>query len=125
MPFDNHLVTLTMTGAELKSCFERALSGARSGLDASGLVATVDVSGERPRLAKITVGGAALDPEREYRVTTNSFLAGGGDGYDELSQGRAVEIDPIVMRIMLEESMRTAPKVMPPSDERLILVRDG
>jgi 2',3'-cyclic-nucleotide 2'-phosphodiesterase (5'-nucleotidase family) len=27
------------------------------------------------------VGGRPLDPEREYAVATNDFLAAGGDGY--------------------------------------------
>ena len=120
--FSGSLYTMTLTGAELESCLARALSGARSGLDASGLVMTVDLSDGRPELSSVQIGAEPLDREREYRVTTNSFLAGGGDGYDELERGSEPEIDPIVMRTMLEEAMRAVKSVTPPTDVRLVVV---
>jgi 5'-nucleotidase len=35
----------------------------------------------------IRLDGAAIDPAATYRVATNSFLAGGGDGFATLGQG--------------------------------------
>ena len=35
----------------------------------------------------ITLGGAPLDPAGRYRVTVNSFLADGGDGFTVLTEG--------------------------------------
>lgn len=126
VPFDNHLVTLTLTGSELAACFEAALGGARSGLDFSGLRVVVDVSGARPGLAEITIDGRPLDSAADYRVTTNSFLAGGGDGYEQLERGRDPESDPILLRTMLEEALRAAGAITPPADERLAVVgEDG
>ena len=123
-PFDNHLVTITLTGAELWSCFERALGSARSGLDASGVVLTVAVVERRPKLAAIAVGGEPLERGRSYRVTTNSFLAGGGDGYDELQSGRDAEVDPVLMREMLELALAAAERVTPPTDVRIVVDED-
>ena len=37
--------------------------------------------------ASITLGGAPLDPAGSYRVTVNSFLAEGGDGFPVLTEG--------------------------------------
>jgi 5'-nucleotidase len=37
--------------------------------------------------AGVTVAGAALDLAATYRVTVNSFLADGGDGFAVLRQG--------------------------------------
>jgi 5'-nucleotidase len=35
----------------------------------------------------ITLGGRPIDPAATYRVTVNSFLADGGDGFTVLKQG--------------------------------------
>ena len=37
--------------------------------------------------ASITLNGAPLDPAATYRVTVNSFLADGGDGFTVLREG--------------------------------------
>lgn len=36
------------------------------------------------RLADVQVAGAPLDDARHYALAVNSYLAGGGDGYDML-----------------------------------------
>ena len=35
----------------------------------------------------VTIGGAALDPAASYRITTNNFLADGGDNFPSLKAG--------------------------------------
>ena len=35
----------------------------------------------------VTIGGVALDPAASYRITTNNFLADGGDGFPSLTAG--------------------------------------
>lgn len=37
--------------------------------------------------ASITIGGAPLDPQANYRAAFNAFLAGGGDGFTVLRDG--------------------------------------
>jgi 5'-nucleotidase len=37
----------------------------------------------------VTIGGAPVDPFRSYRVTMNSFLADGGDGFSVFKEGTA------------------------------------
>ena len=36
------------------------------------------------------MNGQALDPARIYRVATNDFMLGGGDGYTALSRGKVL-----------------------------------
>lgn len=43
--------------------------------------------GDRIDPASITLNGAPLDPDASYRVTVNSFLADGGDGFTVLREG--------------------------------------
>jgi len=53
---------------------------------------------------------------------TNSFMAGGGDGYDLLAGAAEREVDPILMRTMLEEVFREQGTVTPPSGSRYLRV---
>ena len=86
LPFGNRVVTLEITGQDLKHALENGLAqlpqaGGRFP-QVSGIRLTADPS--RPageRILSIEVAGAPLDPARRYRVATNDFLARGGDGY--------------------------------------------
>ena len=37
---------------------------------------------------RVLVGGQPLDPERRYTLATNSYTAGGGDGYAMLATAK-------------------------------------
>jgi 5'-nucleotidase len=95
-PFNNSLVTQSLTGAELKALLEQ-------GFDATGPEQALIPSGgfsytydkARPigqRIVAMELNGAAIDPAGTYRVTTNSFLAQGGDAFTVLSAQRAAQI---------------------------------
>ena len=50
--------------------------------------------------ATIAIGGVPVDPAASYRVTVNSFLATGGDGFAVLNDGTdrlggAVDLDAV------------------------------
>ena len=96
LPFFNGLVTLEMTGAEIVTVLEDALSNT---LDdegssgsypyASGLRFDVDASqAEGSRVSNVEVNSrvagdwTAIDTSAVYTVVTNDFIASGGDGYD-------------------------------------------
>lgn len=38
-------------------------------------------------ISSVTINGDALNPDASYRVTVNSFLAGGGSGFSVLTEG--------------------------------------
>ncbi|WP_101847150.1 ExeM/NucH family extracellular endonuclease [Zhihengliuella sp. ISTPL4] len=87
-PFANTLVTMTLTGAQLKSVLEeqwQPTGSARPFLKlgvSEGLVYTYDPSAAQgARITSIALNGTAIDPDAEYTVAANSFLAGGGDNF--------------------------------------------
>lgn len=125
LPFDNSLETLTMTGRQLHDLLARSIEGqGRSGLEFSGLVARVRRAGRYPEVVEFVVGGVVLDPEGTYRVTTNNFLASGGDAYREFTQASERVTDPILQRDLLEEYFvaQEGEPVRPPRDNRFELV---
>ncbi len=86
-PFGNSLVTLTLTGAQIKTLLEQQWVNQpkpRILQVSKGFAYTWD--DRRPRgdfvaAEGITLHGRAIDPAGRYRVTVNAFLADGGDGF--------------------------------------------
>ena len=91
-PFNSELISMTLTGAELKEAMEQQLdTDAPEQLLAcsAGFIVTIDRSRpENDRVTAITLGGQPLDPARNYRVTVNSYLANGGDSFAAFLKGR-------------------------------------
>src|SRR5262249_52964715 len=89
MPFDNTIVTLELTGAQVKVAREQSLGGSRV-TQVRGLKYAIDPS--KPALSRVTsltlADGAPIDDAKTYRVAVNNFMASGGDQYDALAQGR-------------------------------------
>jgi 2',3'-cyclic-nucleotide 2'-phosphodiesterase/3'-nucleotidase len=89
MPFDNTLVVVKLTGAEVRSMIEDGLAHGRVSQQ-SGLRYRFDPA--RPagrRLVAVTLAdGSPLDSTRTYTVVVNNFMAGGGDNYDTLLRAR-------------------------------------
>jgi 5'-nucleotidase len=92
-PFRNQLVTMTLTGAQLKTALEQqwtAPSFPRILQVSRGFGFTWDASrpiGDRVPLEGIMFRGAPIDPKASYRVTVNDFLASGGDGFSTFKDG--------------------------------------
>ncbi|MFN3927088.1 MAG: bifunctional metallophosphatase/5'-nucleotidase [Pseudanabaenaceae cyanobacterium] len=93
-PFGNTLVTMTLTGAEIKqlleSQFDSTVPNQNRILQVSSSLSyrwRADAP-EGQKVSQITINGQPLRPEQEYRVTVNSFIADGGDNFAVLKQGR-------------------------------------
>ena len=91
-PFSNSLVTLTLTGAQIKTLLEQQwLVPAPLILHVSnGFAYTWDAArpaGDRVPAGQIVLNGKPIEPGAHYRVTVNSFLADGGDGFTVLREG--------------------------------------
>ncbi|MBI5711092.1 MAG: 5'-nucleotidase C-terminal domain-containing protein [Candidatus Eisenbacteria bacterium] len=103
MPFDNTIVTMKLTGAELRRSFEEGLRFGRV-TQQSGLRFSYDTGRpELQRLVQITrADGAPLEDAKLYVVAVNNFMAGGGDNYDTLARGRDRVETALTVRDALE-----------------------
>ena len=98
LPFNNKVVALEMSGADLKAAMENGLallpaSGGRFP-QVSGIAVEADIA--RPpgqRITSMKVGGAPLDEARMYKVVTNDFVARGGDDYTTVRDARRILSD--------------------------------
>jgi 5'-nucleotidase len=94
-PFRNQLVTLTLTGMQIRNMLEQQwLDPKRPRIlqVSDGFSYAWDNSkpdGERVIAARMSLNGQPIDPAASYRVTVNNYLAVGGDGFTALKQGAA------------------------------------
>jgi len=91
-PFGNSLVVMTLTGEQLKTVLEsqlRAATGEPRFLQPSEGFGYTWQDGAAPgeRVRDMRLDDQPLDPAKTYRVTVNSFLAEGGDGFALLKDG--------------------------------------
>jgi 5'-nucleotidase len=95
-PFSNELVTLTLTGAELKTLLERQF-GERVPSEPRLLQVSRGFSyawdarrarGDRVVPGSLKLDGRPIAPGESLRITVNSYLAGGGDGHRAFTEGR-------------------------------------
>jgi 5'-nucleotidase len=102
LPFGNRLVQLDMKGSEVIAALENGVSRVNASNPTDSAGRFPQVSGMRfawdaskpagQRITGVEVGNAAMgykpiDPNATYRVVTNDFMAGGGDGYEMFTQG--------------------------------------
>jgi 5'-nucleotidase len=89
-PFRNQLVTMTLTGRQIKDALEQQWTDPKRPriLQVSrGFAYAWDNSrpdGERILAESMQLNGRPIDPAANYRVTVNNYLAVGGDGFTAL-----------------------------------------
>jgi len=103
LPFDNFIVTMELSGAEVLSMLEHGVSDYPNFHGRHPVVAGIRFSfnPSRPpgsRIVNVYVGGKALDRNAIYTIATNDFLAGGGDGYGGVFAGKTVNETGILLR---------------------------
>jgi 5'-nucleotidase len=98
-PFQNSLVTMTLTGEQIDALLEQQFGPPPAGSTterrvvlqvSNGFTYTYDAAapfGSRIDPSTIRIDGVVVDPSASYRVTVNSFLADGGDGFSVLRSG--------------------------------------
>ncbi|GAA5133595.1 bifunctional metallophosphatase/5'-nucleotidase [Pseudonocardia adelaidensis] len=94
-PFGNYVTTLDLTGAQLDCLLEQQFvtervlqpsAGVRYAVRQAGAPGTAADPCSGTKVDGITIGGVPVDPGATYRITVNSFLAGGGDGFSVFTQ---------------------------------------
>jgi 5'-nucleotidase len=122
-PFNNQLVTMTISGADLKIMLEQSFrdTGPEQFLTPSaGFTYTVDRSAPADaRVSAMTLHGRPIDPAANYRVSVSDFLSNGGDGFSVFARQRdkvrgAVDIDA------LEAWLKAVPPRSVPTERRVL-----
>jgi 5'-nucleotidase len=141
-PFNNLVATQTFTGAQLLEVLKDQWCGTNTArtllLPSAGVHYTWDASiaagilgqpcaGAPNPVSGLTINGTPVDPAASYRITTNNFLADGGDDFRSLTQGTNrttlsdFDMDSLV-RYMAPSLEPGAPAIGPPALDRVDVV---
>lgn len=120
-PFGNTLMTMTLTGEQIHDLLEMQWSGSHPNIlqVSEGFSYTYnpdDAPGDRVDMDAIELNGQPLDPEQGYRVTVNSFLASGGDGFALLKDGTERRPGPIDLDVLAKYFELNSPVSPGPQD---------
>ncbi|MFE9498452.1 bifunctional metallophosphatase/5'-nucleotidase [Streptomyces collinus] len=133
-PFANTVNLQDFTGAQLVQVLKEQVSGANAAAPkilqpSANLTYTLDMTksgADRVVTDSIRLNGAPVDPAATYRVATNSFLAGGGDGFPTLGTGTGdlVGVDDLTAleKYLTANSTASSP-IAPPAANRITIVR--
>jgi 5'-nucleotidase len=107
-PFNNYMVTMKMSGQQIKDVLEDQWRGTNASsprvMQVSGITYTYSTgaaAGSKIDPTRVSIGGAPLSLTTTYTVTCNNYMAGGGDGYLTFKSGAnqtygPVDIDALV-----------------------------
>ncbi len=117
LPFNNTLVLMDLTGAQLRRVLEQGAASRYGVVQVSGLRWAFDADAPfGNRVTRVTLAdGSPIDPSATYRIATNNFMASGGDQFTTLMQGGNVVdtgvnlVDTVVG--LLERSSPVDPEV--------------
>jgi 5'-nucleotidase len=128
LPFQNPLLVLSLSGAQLREALEHGLDrrvvNGQSGAmpHVSGLRIVYDPTRPRgSRIVELSAGGQPVTAESRHRLATTNYLAGGGDGYAVLKGLpvlRPAEGSPLETEVVLQ-AMQRAGSIAPQTDGRL------
>ena len=93
LPFGNRTLLLDISGADILAGLENGVSKVEDSAGrfphVSGITVEADLT--KPagsRIVSVKVADAPLDPASRYKLATNDYMAGGGDGYSAFRNGK-------------------------------------
>ncbi|MXM68495.1 bifunctional metallophosphatase/5'-nucleotidase [Streptomyces sp. HUCO-GS316] len=133
-PFANTVNLQNFTGTQLIQVLKEQVSGPNAAAPkilqpSSGLTYTLDLTktgADRVVADSVKLNGTAIDPSATYRVATNSFLAGGGDGFPTLALGTDDLVgtdDLTALEQYLTANSSAANPLAPPATGRITVVQ--
>ncbi len=107
LPFGNKTVVTEIKGADLLAGLENGFSQVEQVAgrfpQVSGMVIEADLTkAPGARVTSVTIGGKPLDPAATYKLATNDYMIGGGDGYTAFGKGKVL-VDPSAAHLMASD----------------------
>ncbi|MFE0796224.1 bifunctional metallophosphatase/5'-nucleotidase [Streptomyces mutabilis] len=133
-PFANTVNLKDYTGAQLIQVLKEQVTGPNEAAPkilqiSSGLTYTLDLTktgADRVVTDSIRLNGAPIDENATYRVASNSFLAGGGDGFPTLNEGTNELVgadDLTALEQYLTANSSAGDPIAPPAADRITVVQ--
>lgn len=131
MPFGNTLIVESLSGAQLLALLEQQGWGRNMLQISNGLRYSWDLKrpiGHRVVPDSVMLNGVALDLHQQYRVSLNSFIAQGGDGFSVLTHGTETidtginDLDAL-SKYLIASERDGHPAGLPQAEKRIVRVK--
>lgn len=124
LPFDNSVMTVEMTGAEVKAMFDYVATISRGNgafpQVSEGVSFTVDFAAGEVR--DVLIKGRSIDENATYKVATNSFMAVGGDGYKMMVPGHKYDTSAFQREVVIDYIVEIGGRLSPETDNRITVI---
>ncbi len=126
-PFQNDLIVMTLNGKQLKDLLEQQFgngAGDRPRLlgVSAGFSYTWDAArpqGEHVLAGSMKLNGALVQPDLQYRVAANSFIAGGSEGFTVFRDGSERQVAVLDLEAVVQFLSAHSPYTPPPLGHRV------
>ncbi|MEN2983910.1 MAG: bifunctional UDP-sugar hydrolase/5'-nucleotidase [Dictyoglomaceae bacterium] len=123
LPFDNVLVVMDLTGAQILKLLEQSATLEKGILQQSGLKVKYDM--RKPigqRVVEVLVGDKPLELDKVYKVVTNDFLAAGGDNFVTFKEGKNLVYGDMLRDVFVEYLKKYSP-ISPKVEGRSVIIK--
>jgi len=106
-PFNNYVVAVRLTGRQVREALEHGVSAIEDSAGRFPQVSGISFVYNRSapvgsRVREVMINGQRTDPDKEYSVATDDFLAAGGDGYKAFGEAVRASRDYSVVGGMMK-----------------------
>ena len=127
MPFANTLYNMDLTGAQIMEILNQSATLHKGIIQSSGITWSYynDCDCNEPTTwgaVDVKVGGEPLQPDKVYRVTTNDFLAPGGDEWTTFAEGTNRENTYVDMQEVVNDYIGAHSPIAPAVEGRITKV---
>ncbi len=117
-PFDNTIVTMKLTGSQLKEIAQKSFGGTYGILQVSGLSMLYEKSSQK---VELKFKNLPIEDKKLYSVATNSFLASGGDGFKTFTEGKNIKDTNIKFRDAVISHIKKIKNISAKTDGRITI----
>jgi len=126
LPFDNYLYVVSMTGEQINILFDfiATIPQGNGGFPqiSSDVRFTVDKTSGKGVIKDLTIGGKPVDANRIYRLCTNDYILGGGDGYTPMLTATDRFNTSILLSYVVTEYIKANKTIKPVTDGRMTIL---
>jgi 5'-nucleotidase/UDP-sugar diphosphatase len=125
LPFDNFVFVVNIPGTQVKALFDHVATqnqGAGGFAQVSKEVSytlTYDDEGKNGVISNVLINGAPINENRTYRIATNDYMAGGGDGYTALISTDTLNTSQWLSSVVIDYAQTLAQPVQPKIENRI------
>ncbi len=118
-PFNNTVITMKLTGVQLKEIMGRSFEGTYGILQVSGIKTTYDKALKK---VEAKINGKPLKDSKTYTAATNSFLASGGDDFKIFTEGKNIKDTNTKFRDVIIAHIKKTKNISAKTDGRILII---